>query len=56
MMRVFLTQKGIDVRPKVEEEWAKIEERLLSNLTETEKLVLFQLFGKLRDYLLPESK
>jgi MarR family transcriptional regulator, organic hydroperoxide resistance regulator len=56
MMRVFLTQKGFDVRPTVEEQWGKIELHLLSNLTETEKLVLFQLFVKLRDYLLPESK
>ena len=47
MMRVFLTQKGFDVRPEVEEQWQKVEEQLLTNLTATEKLVLSQLFEKL---------
>jgi MarR family transcriptional regulator, organic hydroperoxide resistance regulator len=47
LMRVFLTQKGIDVRPKVEEKWKEAEELLMSNLTMTEKLVLSQLFEKL---------
>jgi DNA-binding MarR family transcriptional regulator len=53
LMRLFLTKKGLEIRPEVERQWASVEQKLLANLTETEKLVLFQLFGKVRDNLLP---
>lgn len=51
VMRVFLTPKGAAVRPKVEEEWVKIDEKLLANLTATEQLVLSQLCSKIGDNL-----
>jgi MarR family transcriptional regulator, organic hydroperoxide resistance regulator len=52
LMRVFLTPKGAAIRPRVEEKWQKIEEKIVSNLTPTEHLVLTQLFGRLIDNLL----
>jgi len=51
MMRVFLTEKGIQCQSLVAEQWSKIETQSYSNLTETEKLVLSQLFVKLRENL-----
>lgn len=51
MMRVFLTEKGIQCQDLVAEQWYKIETQSYSNLTETEKLVLSQLFVKLRENL-----
>lgn len=50
-VRVFLTRHGIDVRQKVVEQWQKVEEQVTLNLTETEKLVFIQLFGKMKDNL-----
>jgi DNA-binding MarR family transcriptional regulator len=52
IMRVFLTPKGVAIRPQVEEKWRKLEEKLVGNLTATEQLVLSQLFGKLIENLL----
>ena len=51
LMRVFLTDKGIQCQSLVAEQWSKIETQSYSNLTETEKLVLFQLFVKLKENL-----
>ena len=51
VVRVFLTPKGVAIRPKVEEKWRKLEESLVGNLTTTEQLVLSQLFGKLVENL-----
>ena len=51
IMRVFLTEKGIQCQSLVAEQWHKIETQSYSNLTETEKLVLSQLFVKLRENL-----
>ncbi|MCY7346810.1 MAG: MarR family winged helix-turn-helix transcriptional regulator [Pyrinomonadaceae bacterium] len=51
LMRVFLTDKGIECQTSVAEQWTKIEAQSYLNLTETEKLVLAQLFGKLRENL-----
>jgi MarR family transcriptional regulator, organic hydroperoxide resistance regulator len=51
MTRVFLTDKGVQHQELVAEQWRKLEARSYSNLTETEKLVLFQLFSKLTDNL-----
>ena len=52
LMRVFLTPKGAAIRPRVEEKWRKLEEKIVANLTPTEHLVLNQLFGRLIDNLL----
>lgn len=47
--RVFLTKKGISIRGDIETQWHELEESCLSGLTETERLVLFELLGKLRN-------
>ena len=36
------------MREDVESQWLELEENCLSGLTETERLVLFELLGKLR--------
>jgi MarR family transcriptional regulator, organic hydroperoxide resistance regulator len=45
--RIFLTQKGWDVRADLEAEWRLLEERTLGGLTETEALLFHQLLTKL---------
>jgi len=52
VMRVYLTPRGVAIRPSVEEKWREMEARLGANLTATEQLVLSQLFGKIVDNLL----
>lgn len=44
--RVWLTEKGIEIRSKVEVIWQDLENDVYSNLTETEKIVLYQLLEK----------
>ncbi len=51
IVRVFLTDKGYEIRSLIEERWLKLETRTLLDFTETEKLILFQLFGKLKENL-----
>lgn len=51
LMRVFLTAKGNQCQSLVAEQWGRLEAQSYSNLTETEKLVLSQLFVKLRENL-----
>ena len=46
--RIFLTEHGIAMRHEVEAQWLELEESCLSGLTETERLVLSELLGKLR--------
>src|SRR6185436_11991120 len=46
--RIYLTQRGIDIRDEIEVQWHELEEYCLTGLTETERLVLFELLGKLR--------
>ncbi len=45
--RIFLTQKGLDVREQLEEQWTKLEQQTLAGLTDTEALMLRQLLVKL---------
>lgn len=47
-VRVFLSEKGNEVRQKVEEQWQRLENDFFSPLNETEKLILQQIFDKLR--------
>lgn len=47
--RVFLTERGRTIRTEIEAQWLELEEDCLSALTETERLVLFDLLGKLRN-------
>jgi DNA-binding MarR family transcriptional regulator len=46
--RVFLTQKGRDIRAQVAEQWLELESEYLSGLTDTERLILPDLLGKLK--------
>jgi DNA-binding MarR family transcriptional regulator len=47
-VRIFLTERGRTIRDEIEGQWLELEENCLSGLTETERLVLFELLGKLR--------
>jgi DNA-binding MarR family transcriptional regulator len=47
--RIFLTDRGRYMRGEVEVQWLELEENALSGLTETERLVLFELLSKLRN-------
>ena len=47
--RIFLTETGYRMREDVEEQWLELEQNSLSGITETERLVLFDLLGKLRN-------
>lgn len=46
--RIFLTRQGFDIRRDVSAEWLELEAGYLSGLTETERLVLPDLLGKLK--------
>lgn len=45
--RIYLTEKGRNVRDSLEVRWADIEEQTVMGLTETEALILKQLLAKL---------
>jgi len=45
--RIFLTQKGVEVRESLEHAWDELEEQTLAGLTDTEALMLKQLLQKL---------
>ncbi len=49
MMRVHLTTKGVEHQKLFEEKFVEFETDFFSNLTETEKLILLQISGKLND-------
>ncbi len=49
MMRVYLTEKSVQIKSAVEEKWLKSETQSFAFLTETEKLILTQLFGKIKE-------
>ena len=55
-VRLFLTEKGFQSKILVEEKWVEIEAFSFANLTDTEKLMLFQLFNKVKDNLFENSK
>jgi len=46
---IFLTEAGNEIRPKIETQWIDLEESCLVGLSETERLILFELLGKLRN-------
>jgi len=48
LLRVFLTAQGSDCQDSIVEIWEKIDRQTYTSLTDTEKLILTQLFGKLR--------
>ncbi len=55
VLRTFLTRKSFDSKNLIEKQWAKIETQIFLNFTETEKLILFQLFDKLGKNLIDET-
>ena len=48
--RIYLTDQGRDARAVIEAQWLEIEEEILTELTETERLVLFDLLTKLKHF------
>src|SRR5688572_1346742 len=46
--RIFLTKRGVEIRNAIERQWVDLEESCLSGLTETERLILHDLLGKLK--------
>lgn len=46
--RIFLTDRGRSIRSEIEAQWLELEESCLSGITEAERLMLFELLGKLR--------
>lgn len=51
IVRVFLTEKGTEIKGPVEAQWHRLEAQSFAALTDTEKLMLYQLFQKLRGSL-----
>lgn len=47
--RIFLTDGGLAMRSQIESQWIDLEESCLVGLSETERLILFDLLGKLRN-------
>ena len=45
--RIFLTEKGTQVRSALEDAWEQLEQQTLASLTDTEALMLKQLLQKL---------
>lgn len=54
IMQVHLTPKGIEYQTRVEQRWVEFETEFFSDLTDTEKLILTQIFGKLKDSFFKE--
>ncbi len=47
IMRVFLTDKGNEIKSQVFEQWAKLEDQTFANLTEPEKMIFSMLLQKI---------
>ena len=47
--RIFLTGKGWDARREVSAQWLELEAEYMSGLSETERLILTDLLGKLHN-------
>lgn len=50
-VRLFLTEKGFQSKISVEQKWSELEEFSFANLTATERLMLLQLFLKIKENL-----
>jgi DNA-binding MarR family transcriptional regulator len=48
LMRVQLTEKGLQIKPKVAEQWLKLEESVFSELSEAERMMLSLLLKKIK--------
>lgn len=47
--RIYLTNRGLAMRHQVEEQWRELEEACRSALTESERLMMMDLLGKIRN-------
>lgn len=52
MVRVYLTKKGKEIRSQVLEQWKKVEEMLLRDFSETEKMLFSLQLEKLKKNLI----
>lgn len=55
LVRVFLTDRGKQVKTEVEVIWKDLETNITKHLTETEKLIFFQLLDKILLYFYSDS-
>lgn len=51
LMRVYLTKKGKNIRNDIERQWAKAEETLLENFSDTEKVLGMMVIEKMKNNL-----
>jgi DNA-binding MarR family transcriptional regulator len=47
--RIFLTERGKEVREQVESQWHELEEIVVSGLTDAERLIIFELLMKMKN-------
>ncbi len=47
IMRVYLTDKGINIKSQVFQQWTKLEDQTFANLTEPEKMMFTMLLQKI---------
>ncbi len=48
--RIFLTELGMRIRDRLEPQWFDIEEEILTQLSETERLILLEILNKLKHF------
>jgi DNA-binding MarR family transcriptional regulator len=48
--RIFLTERGLRMRDHLEPQWFDIEEEILTQLSETERLILIEILNKLKHF------
>jgi DNA-binding MarR family transcriptional regulator len=46
IVEVYLTKKGLEIKPEIEKLWAELESEITTNLTDTEKLIFMQILEK----------
>ncbi len=51
LKRVYLTKKGFEVRDLAEEKWVEIEEVILKDFSDTEKVLILMLLEKIKNNL-----
>ncbi len=51
LMRVYLTKKGSAIQKEIETQWEKLENLLLKDFSDTEKILIMMLLEKLKNNL-----
>lgn len=46
IVEIYLTKKGLEIKPEIEKIWASLEDKMTVNLTDTEKLIFMQILEK----------